>query len=177
MERHKLDELQVGHLGDAVPATGLRWFHLPIVDTQAPDESFEVRWHESGPQLRAILADGGRVLLHCRGGLGRTGVVAARLMMEFGVPVEDAVSTVREARPGTIETSVQERYLRDLAPVLGGVAAAPVPFLAVPWPPGPSRVDPVRFAGCLLGGAVGMAERLYSKESGRTRHTADFKIG
>ncbi|MCJ7797659.1 MAG: ADP-ribosylglycohydrolase family protein, partial [Thermoleophilia bacterium] len=157
IEQHELDMLKVGHMGEAVPATGLRWFHLPIVDTHAPDGPFEVRWNESGPQLRAILAAGGRVLLHCRGGLGRTGVVAARLLMEFGVPVEDAMRTVREARRHTIETAVQERYLRGLARSPGGVAAAPAPFLAEPWPPAPSRVDPAHFGGCLLGGAVGDA--------------------
>jgi len=157
MERKELDWLQVGHMGEAVAAGGMRWFHLPIVDTRAPDESFEVRWKESGPQLRAILADGGRVLLHCRGGLGRTGVVAARLLMEFGVALEDAVRIVREARRHTIETSVQERYLRDLARAPGGVAAALVPFLAEPWPLAPSRVNSAHFAGCLLGGAVGDA--------------------
>lgn len=150
MEQHELEMLQVGHMGEAVVAAGLRWFHLPIVDTQAPDDSFEVRWSEYGPQLRAILADGGRVLVHCRGGLGRTGVVAARLLMEFGVPVEEAMRTVREARPHTIETTVQERYLRSLVPARGGVVAP--------------RVDP-------------MAERLYFRDAGRTRHTSDFKIG
>ncbi len=67
---------------------------------------------KKGPSTRSGLL---WVLLHCRGGLGRTGVVAARLLMEFGVPVKDAVRTVRAARPGTIETSAQERYLRDLA--------------------------------------------------------------
>jgi ADP-ribosyl-[dinitrogen reductase] hydrolase len=157
MERRELEELQVGHMGDAVTATGLLWFHLPIVDTQAPNTSFEDGWVESGPRIRAILADGGRVLVHCRGGLGRTGVVAARLLMEFGVPVEEAIRVVREGRRHAIETPMQERYLRDLACGPGGVVAAPVPFLAEPWPQAPSRADPIHFAGCLLGGAVGDA--------------------
>ena len=157
VEQWELEELHVGHMGDTVSATGLLWFHLPIVDAQAPDDSFEDRWVESGGRIRAILADGGRVLVHCRGGLGRTGVVAARLLIEFGVPVEVAIGAVREARRHAIETSVQERYLRDLAHGPGGVAAAPVPFLAEPWPPVPSRDDLLHFAGCLLGGAVGDA--------------------
>ena len=157
MEQRELEELHVGHMGDAVPATGLLWFHLPIVDTQAPSDSFEDRWVESGPRIRAILADGGRVLVHCRGGLGRTGVVAARLLMEFGMTVEEAMLAVRKARSHAIETSAQERYLRDLARGPGGVAGAPVPFVAEPWPPVPSRVDALHFAGCLLGGAVGDA--------------------
>ncbi len=157
VEQWELEELRVGHMGNTVSATGLPWFHLPIVDAQAPDDSFEDRWVESGQRIRAILADGGRVLVHCRGGLGRTGVVAARLLMEFGVPVEEAIRAVREARRHAIETSVQERYLRDLARGPGGVAAAPVPFLAEPWPLAPSRVDLLHFAGCLLGGAVGDA--------------------
>lgn len=157
MEQHELDMLKVGHLGEAVLATGQRWFHLPIVDMLAPDRSFELEWSESGPKLRAILADGGRVLVHCRGGLGRTGVVAARLLMEFGVPCEDAMRIVREGRRHTIETAVQECYLRGLARGPSGVGVRPAPFPAEPWPPGPSRVDLAHFAGCLLAGAVGDA--------------------
>jgi len=157
MEHHELVMLEVGGLGQAVAAGGMRWFHMPIVDTQAPNEAFELRWNDYGPQLRVILADGGRVLLHCRGGLGRTGLVAARLLIEFGVSVGEAVRTVRAARPHTIETVAQEGYLEGLGDGPSGVGVPPPPVLVGSRPPAPSRVDPAHFAGCLLGGAVGDA--------------------
>lgn len=45
--------------------------------------------------------------LHCMGGAGRSGTVAARLLMYFGLPASDAVQRVRAARPGAIETRAQ----------------------------------------------------------------------
>jgi protein-tyrosine phosphatase len=64
--------------------------------------------------LHAELSSGGLIVVHCRGGLGRTGTVAARLLMERGVMVEGAIRRVRAARLGAIETTEQEDYLRNL---------------------------------------------------------------
>lgn len=58
--------------------------------------------------------------MHCKGGLGRAGTVAARLLIEFGQAPEDAIACVRAARPGAIETHQQETYLRQLNDVLNG---------------------------------------------------------
>jgi protein-tyrosine phosphatase len=58
------------------------------------------------------LRSGGNVLVHCRGGLGRAGMIAARLLVEEGVPPETAMTAVRAARPRAIETPAQERWVR-----------------------------------------------------------------
>src|SRR5690606_23208854 len=86
VERHELDVLGVPRLGEQIMARGIDWHHLPIVDVRPPDERFEARWRTSGPMLNRLLRRGGRVLVHCRGGLGRAGTVAARLLVELGVP-------------------------------------------------------------------------------------------
>lgn len=64
-----------------------------------------------GPVLRALLLAGGRAVVHCRGGLGRAGTVAARMLVEVGVQPAEAIRRVRAARPQAIETSEQAAYL------------------------------------------------------------------
>ena len=49
-----------------------------------------------------------KVLVHCKGGLGRAGTFAARLLVEFGHTPASAIATVRTARPGALETLDQE---------------------------------------------------------------------
>lgn len=115
MEAHELDRYAVAQIGAEVAARGMAWLHLPIVDVSIPDAAFEARWEqEAGATLHAHLAAGERVLLHCRGGLGRTGTIAARLLIEAGVPHEAAIQAVRRARRGTIEVARQEAYVRAL---------------------------------------------------------------
>lgn len=64
--------------------------------------------------LHERLLHGERLLVHCKGGLGRTGVVAAMLLVGRGVDVEEAIGAVRAARPGAIENEAQENYVRGL---------------------------------------------------------------
>lgn len=114
VETHELIALRVEGLGTSVAAYGMRWFHLPIRDVSAPGSSFEEAWAAAGSQLRDILIDGGDVFVHCKGGLGRAGTVAARLLVELGVAPKQAVANVRAARPGAIQTTEQEAYVLEL---------------------------------------------------------------
>ena len=111
MEAHELDLLEVPELGRAARSIGLDWYHLPIRDVSVPGPSFEAAWDSAGGALRRMLRGGERIVVHCRGGLGRTGVVAARLLIELGETPERALAKVRTARPGAVETREQERYV------------------------------------------------------------------
>ena len=116
MEAYEFELLAVTDLGAEVERAGLRWFHLPIPDLGAPGDAFGRSWLERGPELHGMLTRGERLLLHCRGGLGRTGTVAAQLLIERGTRPEDAICEVRRSRKGAIETPAQEEYLRRLVP-------------------------------------------------------------
>src|SRR5512133_3212363 len=96
--------LGVAGLGEAVEALGLDWFHLPVADVDVPDSRFEDHWVLAGLRLRRRLAAGGRILVHCQGGLGRAGTIAARLLVELGWQPWAAIAAVRLARPGAMES-------------------------------------------------------------------------
>jgi ADP-ribosyl-[dinitrogen reductase] hydrolase len=112
--------LRVAGLGDAVRRLGMEWYHLPIRDGSVPNAAFEEKWKTAGPKLRTILRGGGRIVVHCRGGLGRAGMIAACLLVEFGMQPDDAIAAVRRSRgPYAIETPEQEDYVRRCRPVPG----------------------------------------------------------
>ena len=140
MEDFELVRYQVPALGAAIEAAGLEWYHLQIPDGGTPDKIFELRWSYVGLRLRHQLSNGGKVLLHCRGGLGRTGMIAARLLVELGRNASEAISAIRAIRPGAIETLAQERYV-DACGAVGPDA----------------ELTTVRRLGSLLGGAAGDA--------------------
>lgn len=117
IEDHELDALQVPGLGAAVRARGMTWYHLPIRDVSIPSPAFEEAWGEVGAQLRGLIRRGGAVLVHCKGGLGRAGMIAARLLVELGMAPDQTIAAVRGVRPGAIETSAQLAYVQAVKAV------------------------------------------------------------
>ena len=111
MEAEELMTYGVPEFGRTVAEHGMQWRHLPIVDGEAPGKSFEAAWTIVGPLLRERLKHGGRILLHCRGGLGRSGTIAARLLVELGVAPEATIRDVRDARSGAIENDEQLEHI------------------------------------------------------------------
>lgn len=133
IEDHEFDMLAVRGLPAGVTARGMEWHHLPIRDLDVPDEAGEALWRALSPRLHRQLERGKKIVLHCRGGLGRAGTVAALILTERGLQAPAAIAAVRAARPGAVETDLQERWLRDVA---GGAEVR-------------------RLQACLLGGAMG----------------------
>ena len=106
-EQHELDEIGVADLGARVRSMGCEWEHLPIVDFGGPGKSSASRWPGLSVRLHDILSNGGGVLLHCRGGRGRSGMIAMRLMVEAGETPDDALQRLRAVRRGAVETEEQ----------------------------------------------------------------------
>jgi len=117
IESQELKSLKVPDLGSSVEARGMAWRHLPIADYSIPGAGFETAWESAGREIRALLREGGNVLVHCKGGLGRAGMIAARLLVELGMPPKEAVRTVRRARKGAIETPSQLALVLGTTPI------------------------------------------------------------
>jgi protein-tyrosine phosphatase len=60
----------------------------------------------------SALNEGQRLLFHCAAGLGRTGTLAARLLIMSGNPPDIAISMVRAVRPGTVESKGSRKFLK-----------------------------------------------------------------
>jgi len=138
IEDHEFDLLEVRDLPAGVREAGMTWLHAPIRDVDVPDEAFERQWAVVGHKVRAELRRGNRVLIHCRGGRGRAGMIAARLLVEFGEAPAAAIQRVRHARSDTIETAAQEAHVKSVQVQ-------------------PDHEHEDRVLGCLFGGAVGDA--------------------
>ena len=108
IENHEIQSLRVSGIRAACEVRGLDWVHLPIADYSIPERNFEERWPAIAQQIVSCLHAGTNALVHCKGGLGRAGLVAARICIEMGSEQAEAVQRVRERRPGAIETSEQE---------------------------------------------------------------------
>ncbi|MDX1522434.1 MAG: dual specificity protein phosphatase, partial [Anaerolineae bacterium] len=73
-----------------------RYCHLPTVDDHAPS----LEHLEQGVQfIQQVLADGGKVYIHCAGGIGRAPTMAAAYFISQGLSLADAIALIKKARP------------------------------------------------------------------------------
>jgi hypothetical protein len=117
VEPAELKALKVPQLGHEIRRRGIEWRHLPIADFSVPTQAFEQQWVTEGREIREILRNGDDVLVHCKGGLGRAGMIAARLLAELGMEPDEAIHAVRRVRKGAIETPAQLALVRRTKPI------------------------------------------------------------
>ena len=111
MEQHEFALLEVDRFPETLIEYSFIWRHLPIKDMSTPSINFEQQWQHTLPEIRQLLSRGELIVIHCRGGLGRTGLLAARILVESGLPPLAAVKKVKSARANAIETYGQEEYV------------------------------------------------------------------
>jgi len=89
---------------------GIAWRHFPILDFGAPSDETLRDWPALSAELHAALDAGKGVLTHCRAGLGRSGMVSLRLLVERGEETAAALDRIRSQRPGAVETEAQRAW-------------------------------------------------------------------
>lgn len=114
VEDHELSIAGVPDLPDRLDSAGLWWRHMPIMDMYIPELEFEEQWQSEGERLHQLLQQGDSIIVHCYAGLGRTGLIAARLLVEFGMQPEQAIEAVRATNKRRIQTKEQAEYIRSL---------------------------------------------------------------
>lgn len=87
-------------------AAGVDWLHLPIPDFGTPPRALRQSW----PALSTRLLASDRMVVHCMGGCGRSGMILLKLMIAAGEAPEAALARLRAARPCAVETKAQMRW-------------------------------------------------------------------
>jgi protein-tyrosine phosphatase len=115
MEEHEHAEVAIHDLYAAVERHAMRSVPFEIVDGSVPGDDESDAFDRLIDDLHAELEAGRNVVIHCKGGLGRSGMVAACLLVRSGAGPDDAIDTVRSHRPGSIQTFAQEEYVQAFA--------------------------------------------------------------
>ncbi len=97
-------------LGEDLSALEIGWRHLPVDDLGAPPSETASLWPEVSAEAHRMLGKGGKVLAHCYGGCGRSGMAVMRLMVEAGEDAEPALERLRGARACAVETEGQRAW-------------------------------------------------------------------
>ena len=93
---------------------GLQFLSYAIQDRQVPDSPSSLKAFVS--LLDRDLASGKNVVLHCRQGIGRTGLVAACLLIERGYAPEAAIASLSSIRGVKVpETEEQRNWIFQFA--------------------------------------------------------------
>jgi len=110
IEEHEFEALQIRELRERAGDFGIKVLWSPIRDVSVP-KSID----EFAPAVQTVvdaLRAGETVVAHCMGGLGRTGLAAACVLVATTelTPAE-SITIVRRARPGAIQTCGQEEFV------------------------------------------------------------------
>ena len=106
----EMKKLGSADIPDDLRNANIQWLHFPVDDFQAAPADRDVLWVPVSQTLHRILNAGGRMIVHCRGGCGRTGMAVLRLMVEAGEEGESAMKRLRAVRPCAVETSRQKDW-------------------------------------------------------------------
>ncbi|MCU7846064.1 MAG: dual specificity protein phosphatase family protein [Candidatus Thiodiazotropha sp. (ex Monitilora ramsayi)] len=112
MLNDELNEIGVVELPACVQRSGMQWYQMPVEDDAAPTNTFQSRWLENRGQIMALLDRGETIAVHCRGGSGRTGFMAATILSDLGIGEDKATEMIRSLRPNSLKLPVHLDYLK-----------------------------------------------------------------
>ena len=113
LERREYGLLHIPDLLERATAEGLGVHQFAIPEASVPPPEDAAAFDALVAGIRSELDKGKRIVLHCRHGCGRSGLVAAVVITTFGDSAEAAIVRLRMAYPEALATQEQEAYVAD----------------------------------------------------------------
>jgi len=110
----EMKDLDLTDEAERCRVSNISFISLPIEDLGVPasrEDALNVV-----TAIERLLVEGHNVVIHCRGGIGRSGLLGASLLVASGIEPEAALQRVSAARGFSVpETPEQKQWVRDFA--------------------------------------------------------------
>jgi protein-tyrosine phosphatase len=114
LESGEVRELELDDEQSLCRAASMQLISFPIADRGVPSNSGE--FGKLVAALEQLLRSGESVAVHCRAGIGRSGLLAACVLSAFGIDPDSAFGMLSRARGVTVpDTDAQIRWVRGFA--------------------------------------------------------------
>lgn len=100
-------DLDLENEGQQARTLGLEFLSFPIPDRQVPTSAAKLE--SVLERVKGILVAGKNVLIHCRQGIGRTGLVAACLLLGDGMSPGAAIEKISAVRGVPVPETTEQR--------------------------------------------------------------------
>jgi hypothetical protein len=120
-EDAELVSCRVPDVAEALDAVGVELVRCPIRDPRVPTREQEAGYRRAVGDLVERVRAGGSVAIACRGGIDRSGMTAACVLIEAGIPTGEAIDRVHAGRQGSLTYPDQLEYVGEW--VVGGSGA------------------------------------------------------
>ena len=109
LEHHEFSFLKIHDYPETVKEYGMDILHYPIRDKDIPDSMSE--FHEVVKKIHSRLYNGEKIVIHCAGGVGRSGTLATAILCRSGFEPFDAIKIVQERRLNSIKRPSQQTFV------------------------------------------------------------------
>lgn len=107
LERGEVEELALADEARECAARGIEFISFPIADRGVPASMRDARGLIE--DISARVRSGVAAAVHCRAGIGRSGLVVACVLLELGVPLGEVFPMIAAARRTSVPDTPEQR--------------------------------------------------------------------